>query len=192
MPQRRRSESGAIIGLLARLEAPARSLAANDVRGREATFRAAERQGTPTSRCAANCLIRPGLTPWRRSVQPRIHRVRMSYPLRAPCPQLRGPSILHSRPQTFLRQVRCGPSGCRIARTLPPTLHAGLQPRQSIVLWDRESITVRCAGKTFTHQTGSDDNKFVCEEPASLDKTEARILAIPRGWRGATSEVCAC
>jgi hypothetical protein len=60
------------------------------------------------------------------------------------------------------------------------------------VLWDGESITVRCAGKTFTHQTGSDDNKFVCEEPASLDKTEARILAIPRGWRGATSEVCAC
>jgi hypothetical protein len=64
---------------------------------------------------------------WRRSVQPRIHRVRTSYPLRAPYPRLQGPSILHSRPQTFLRQVRYGPSGCRIARTLPPTLHAGPQ-----------------------------------------------------------------
>jgi hypothetical protein len=31
MPQRRRSESGAIIGLLARLEAPTPCLAANDV-----------------------------------------------------------------------------------------------------------------------------------------------------------------
>ncbi len=31
-----------------------------------------------------SCLDRPGLTPWRRSVQPRIHRVRTSYPLRAP------------------------------------------------------------------------------------------------------------
>ena len=67
----------------------------------------------------------PGLTPWRRSVQPRRRRVRTSYPLRAPYPRLRGPSTLRSRPQTFLRQVRCGPSGCQTARTLPPTLHAG-------------------------------------------------------------------
>ena len=37
--------------------------------------------------------------------------VRTSYPLRAPHPQLRGPSILHSRPQTFLQQVRCDPFG---------------------------------------------------------------------------------
>ena len=42
-------------------------------------------------------------------------------------PSTRGPSIPRSRPQTFLRQVRCGPSGCRIARTLPPIPHAGLQ-----------------------------------------------------------------
>ena len=27
---------------------------------------------------SVSCLIRPGLTPWRRSVQPRIHRVRTS------------------------------------------------------------------------------------------------------------------
>jgi hypothetical protein len=37
--------------------------------------------------------------------QPRRRRVRTSYPLRAPYPRLRGPSILHSRPQTFLRQA---------------------------------------------------------------------------------------
>src|SRR6516165_7341514 len=47
---------------------------------------------------SVSCLIRPGVTPWRRSVQPRIHLVRMSYPLRAPYPRLRGPSIPHSRP----------------------------------------------------------------------------------------------
>jgi hypothetical protein len=34
MPQRRRSESGAVIGLFARLEAPTSCLAANDVQGR--------------------------------------------------------------------------------------------------------------------------------------------------------------
>ena len=54
-------------------------------------------------------------------------RVRTSYPPRAPYPRRRAPSIPRSRPRTFLRQARCGPSGCRIARTLPPTLHAGLQ-----------------------------------------------------------------
>src|ERR1700722_8498852 len=66
-------------------------------------------------------------TPSRPSGPPRRRRVRTSYPLRAPYPRVRGPSTLHSRPQTFLRQVRCGPSGCRTARTLSPTLHEGLQ-----------------------------------------------------------------
>jgi hypothetical protein len=42
MPQRWRSESGAIIGLLARLEAPTSCLAANDVQGQEATLHGTE------------------------------------------------------------------------------------------------------------------------------------------------------
>ena len=49
-------------------------------------------------------------------------------------PRLRGPSIPRSRPQTCLRQVQCGPSECRTARTLPPTPDAGPQrpsPRDS-------------------------------------------------------------
>jgi hypothetical protein len=32
------------------------------------------------------------------------------------------------------------------------------------VLWDREGITVRCAGKTFTHQTGGEENKFISQD----------------------------
>ena len=40
-------------------------------------------------------MIRPGLTFSRCSVQPRIHSVPTSYPLRAPYPRLRGPSIPH-------------------------------------------------------------------------------------------------
>ncbi len=46
-------------------------------------------------------------TPSRPSGPPRRRRVRTSYPLRAPYPRRRGPSILRSRPQTFLRQVHC-------------------------------------------------------------------------------------
>ena len=41
MPQRRRSESGAIIGLLARLEAPTSCLAANDVEGQQQKIQSA-------------------------------------------------------------------------------------------------------------------------------------------------------
>ena len=41
MPQRRRSESGATIALFARSEAPARSLAANDVEGQQQKIQSA-------------------------------------------------------------------------------------------------------------------------------------------------------
>ena len=38
-----------------------------------------------------------------------------------------------------------------------------VSPEAVDVVWadDGESITVRCAGKTFTHQTNSDNNEFV-------------------------------
>ena len=51
---------------------------------------------TPARGCARRPRAGAGLTPWRRSVQPRIQRVRTSCPLRAPYPRLRGPSIPRS------------------------------------------------------------------------------------------------
>jgi hypothetical protein len=63
---------------------------------------------------------RSRLTPSRYFWPQRRLRVPTSYLLRAPYPRRRGPSIRHSRLQTFLRQRRCDPSGCRIVRTLSP------------------------------------------------------------------------
>ena len=42
------------------------------------------------------------------------------------------------------------------------------------VVWDREGVTVRCAGMVFTHQTGADDNEFVSEgeDPVTVTLTE--------------------
>jgi hypothetical protein len=42
------------------------------------------------------------------------------------------------------------------------------------VAWDSEGITVQCAGMTFTHQTGDDDNKFISEgeDPVTVTLTE--------------------
>ena len=42
------------------------------------------------------------------------------------------------------------------------------------VAWDSEGITVQCAGMTFTHHTGDDDNKFISEgeDPVTVTLTE--------------------
>jgi hypothetical protein len=40
-------------------------------------------------------------------------------------------------------------------------------PRSVDVVWVGESITVRCAGKIFTHQTGGADNEFVSKDRRS-------------------------
>jgi hypothetical protein len=48
-------------------------------------------------------------------------------------------------------------------------------PADSVdVMWDREGITVRCAGLILTHQTGNDDNEFVSEgeDPVTVTLTD--------------------
>ena len=42
------------------------------------------------------------------------------------------------------------------------------------VVWDREGITVQCAGMIFTHQTGDDDSEFVSEgeDPVTVTLTD--------------------
>jgi hypothetical protein len=41
------------------------------------------------------------------------------------------------------------------------------------VAWDTEGITVQCAGMTFTHQTGDDNNEFISagEDPVTVTLT---------------------
>ena len=50
-------------------------------------------------------------------------------------------------------------------------------------MWDREGITVRCAGMVFTHQTGADDNEFVSEgeDPVTVTLTEDERRHLERG-----------
>ena len=42
------------------------------------------------------------------------------------------------------------------------------------VVWDREGITVQCAGMTFIHQIGDDNNEFISEgeDPVTVTLTE--------------------
>ena len=78
---------------------------------------------------SVSCLIRPGLTPWRRSEQPRNTSRADVVP--ATCSVPSTPEVHPSRAFTAsnISSARSigGPSGYRIARTLPPTVHAGLQ-----------------------------------------------------------------
>jgi hypothetical protein len=59
-------------------------------------------------------------------------------------------------------------------------------PRSVDVVWVGESITVRCAGKIFTHQTGGADNEFVSkdEDPVTvtLSAEKRAHLAQKLGW----------
>ena len=57
-------------------------------------------------------------------------------------------------------------------------------PADSVdVVWDGESVTVRCAGKTFTHQTGGGDNKFLSEDedPVTITLTDDERYQLERG-----------
>ena len=48
-------------------------------------------------------------------------------------------------------------------------------PADSVdVVWDGQSIAVRCADKTFTHQTSGADNEFVSEDedPVTITLTD--------------------
>jgi hypothetical protein len=48
---------------------------------------------------------------------------------------------------------------------------------------DGESITVRFSGKTFTHQTNSDNDEFVSdhEDPVTVTLTEDERYQLERG-----------
>jgi hypothetical protein len=61
----------------------------------------------------------------------------------------------------------------------------GVSPKSVAVAWadDGESITVRCAGKTFRNQTGSVANDFVSEDedPVTVALTENERRQIQHG-----------
>jgi hypothetical protein len=60
-----------------------------------------------------------------------------------------------------------------------------ISPEAVDIVWadDGESITVRCSGETFTHQTNSDNNEFVSdhEDPVTVTLTEDERYQLERG-----------